>query len=94
MARNRISLEREVKAISLYKQGMAIKDIIRETGIRSEQTIYRILDENRIPRRPKLKGARKVFVTLEEDVAIILKEQRCLSRYVNEAIRFFHQKGE
>lgn len=91
MARGRsITLDQESRVLSLYKDGMAIKEIIRETGVRSEQTIYRILDSNDVPRRPKVRGVRKVFVTIEEDVAAILDKEQSVSLYVNEAIRFYH----
>lgn len=55
-----------------------------------EQTIYRILDSNDVPRRPKVRGVRKIFVTIEEDVAAILDKEQSVSLYVNEAIRFYH----
>lgn len=74
----------------MYKAGIAIKEIIKETGVRSEQTIYRILDNNGVPRRPKVRGVRKVFVTIEEDVAAILDKEQSVSLYVNEAIRYYH----
>lgn len=91
MARGRsITLDQESRVLSLYKDGMAIKEIIRETGVRSEQTIYRILDSNGVPRRPKVRGVRKIFVTIEEDVAAILNKEQSVSLYVNEAIRFYH----
>ena len=82
MARRRsITLDQESRVLSLYKDGIAIKEIIRETGVRSEQTIYRILDSNGVPRRPKVRGVRKIFVTIEEDVAAILDTLvRCLLR--------------
>lgn len=57
---------------------------------KSEQTIYRILDSNDVPRRPKVRGVRKIFVTIEEDVAAILDKKQSVSLYVNEAIRFYH----
>lgn len=76
--------------MSLYKQGIAIKEIIKETGVRSEQTIYRILDSNGVPRRPKVRGVRKIFVTIEEDVAAILDKEQSVSLYVNEDIRYYH----
>jgi hypothetical protein len=69
---------------------MAIKEIMKETDIKSEQTIYRILDSNDVPRRPKVRGVRKIFVTIEEDVAAILDKEQSVSLYVNEAIRFYH----
>ena len=91
MARRRsITLDQESRVLSLYKDGIAIKEIIRETGVRSEQTIYRILDNNGVPRRPKVRGVRKVFVTIEEDVAAILDKEQSVSLYVNEAIRYYH----
>lgn len=76
--------------MSLYKDGMAIKEIMKETDIKSEQTIYRILDSNDVPRRPKVRGVRKIFVTIEEDVADILDKEQSVSLYVNEAIRYYH----
>lgn len=91
MARRRsITLDQESRVLSLYKQGIAIKEIIKETGVRSEQTIYRILDSNDVPRHPKVRGVRKIFVTIEEDVAAILDKEQSVSLYVNEAIRFYH----
>ncbi|MDB0759316.1 helix-turn-helix domain-containing protein [Phocaeicola vulgatus] len=91
MARRRsITLDQESRVLSLYKDGIAIREIIRETGVRSEQTIYRILDSNGVPRRPKVRGVRKIFVTIEEDVASILDKEQSVSLYVNEAIRYYH----
>lgn len=87
-----ITVEQEDKVLALYQKNIAIKEIMRATGIKSEQTIYRLLDENEVPRRPKLKGVAKISITIEEDVAIIIEEQSNLSQYVNEAIRFFHKK--
>ena len=43
-----------------------------------------------MPRRPKVRGVRKIFVTIEEDVAAILNKEQSVSLYVNEAIRFYH----
>ena len=91
MARRRsITLDQESRVLSLYKDGMAIKEIMKETDIKSEQTIYRILDSNDVPRRPKVRGVRKIFVTIEEDVADILDKGQSVSLYVNEAIRYYH----
>ena len=54
MARRRsITLDQESRVLSLYKDGIAIKEIIRETRVRSEQTIYRILDYNDVTKRHK-----------------------------------------
>ena len=93
MARGRIlTIEQEEQVVVLYKQEFEIKEIMRRTGIKSEQTIYRILDRSNIPRRPKLKGVARILVTIEEDVRLILKKQANISLYVNEAIRSFNKK--
>lgn len=91
MARRRcITLDQESRVLSLYKDGMAIKEIMGKTDIRSEQTIYRILDSNGVPRRPKVRGVKKILVKIEEDVAAILDKEQSVSLYVNEAIRFYN----
>lgn len=91
MARGRsITIDQESRVLSLYKDGIAIKEIMKETDIKSEQTIYRILDSNGVPRRPKVRGVRKIFVTIEKDVAAILNKEQSVSLYVNEAIRYYH----
>lgn len=86
-----ITIEQENKVIDLYQKKVAIKEIIRITGIKSEQTIYRLLDNNKIPRRPKVKVVAKVFVSLEKDVAQILDKQANISRYINEAVRSYNK---
>lgn len=92
MPRGRIiTIEQEDKVIALYQKNIAIKEIMRLTGIKSEQTIYRLLDENGIPRRPKVKCVARVLVGLEEDVAQILEKQTNISHYVNEAVRYFNK---
>ena len=74
MARRRsITLDQESRVLSLYKDGMAIKEIMKDTEIKSEQTIYRILDSNGVPRRPKVNGVKRILVMIEEDVAAIMK---------------------
>lgn len=79
----------ENQVVSLYKQDKSIKEIMRETGIKSENTIYSILDANNVPRRSTLKAIRKTFYNIEDDVISILKGQSNMSRYVNEAIRCY-----
>ena len=72
MARRRsITLDQESR--SLYKVGMAIKEIMKETDIKSEQTIYRILDSNGVSRRPKVNGVKRILVMIEEDMAATMK---------------------
>lgn len=85
-----ITIEQEQYVLALYnKGGVGIKDIMKLTNIKSEQTIYRLLDQNRVPRRPKLNGVAKIFVTIEEDVRLILKQQSNISLYINNAIRHY-----
>lgn len=91
MARRRcITLDQESMVLSLYKVGMAIKEIMKETDIKSEQTIYRILDSNGVHRRPKVNAVKRILVMIEEDVAAILDKEQSVSLYVNEAIRFYN----
>lgn len=85
-----ITIEQEDKVIDLYQKNVAIKEIMRITGIKSEQTIYRLLDENEVPRRPKVRCVAKVLVSLEEDVAQILEKQTNISYYINESVRHFN----
>ena len=74
MARRRsITLDQESRVLSLYKVGMAIKEIMKETDIKSEQTIYRILDSNGVSRRPKVNGVKRILVMIEEDMAATMK---------------------
>lgn len=95
MARRRcITLDQESRVLSLYKEGMAIKEIMSKTDIKSEQTIYRILDSNGVPRRPRVKCVKKILVMLEEDVAEIMAKEQSVSLYVNEAIRFYNNRSK
>ena len=74
MARRRsITQIQESRVLSLYKVGMAIKEIMKETDIKSEQTIYRILDSNGVSRRPKVNGVKRILVMIEEDMAATMK---------------------
>lgn len=48
-----INQEQKEECIRLYREGiLTIKGIMSKTGIRSEQTIYRILNAAGVPRRP------------------------------------------
>ena len=95
MARGKLlTTKQEIDAANLYKEGITIKEIMSRTEIKSEQTIYRILDEFGIPRRPKLKGSAKMFFTLEADVVKIIENQPNMTKsiYVNEAIRCYDKR--
>ena len=47
-----ISIEQEQEVIRLYRgRKHSIKAIMAKTGVRSEQTIYRILSANNVPKQ-------------------------------------------
>lgn len=80
----------KAKCIKLYKEGLlTIKKIMAETGIRSEQTIYRILDEAGIPRRPVRPTEYRATISFDKDTAeIIDKVHPCnLSTWVCKMIK-------
>lgn len=83
-----ISLDQEKQMIQLYLSGKKIKEIMNLTGIKSEQTIYRLLDENNIPRRPKLESKNISFIANKE-VLCILQDKEDISSYINNAIMSF-----
>lgn len=89
-----LSPYQESKVLELYQQSdISLKEIMRQTGIKSPDTIYRLLDENNIPRRHGLEGGQKSFY-IEKDVLGILNQQSNASRYVNEAVRYYHQRDK
>lgn len=83
-----ISLDQEKQMIQLYLSGKKIKEIMTLTGIKSEQTIYRLLDENNIPRRPKLESKKISFIA-NKKVLCILQDKEDISSYINDAIMSF-----
>lgn len=85
MRRKTITAEQEQLMVKLYQEGLPIKKIMQETGIKSEQTVYRLLDDNNIPRRPK-KEAAKVTFTASASSLQILSHQQDISEYINNAI--------
>ncbi len=85
----------EKQVIDLYQRGdVSISDILKQTGIRYSQTLYRILDDHNIPRRPRLNDCVAKTFYIEKDVAAILSQQPNASRYVNDAIRYFHESDK
>ncbi len=83
-----ISLDQEKQMIQLYISGKKIKEIMEITGIKSEQTVYRLLDENNIPRRPKIESKKVSFVANKE-VLSILQGKEDISSFINDAIIAF-----
>ena len=61
----------------MYREGiLTIKEIMAETGIRSEQTIYRILDEAGIPRRPTRQTGWRATISFDKEISDIIDEVR------------------
>ena len=66
---------RREKCVQLYKEGaLTIKEIMTQTGIRSEQTIYRILDEAGIPRRPVRPTEYRATISFDKETADIIND--------------------
>ena len=87
-----ITEEQKRTCLQLYKEGnVSIKEILERTGIGSEQSVYRIVDEAGLPRQRR-SSARKASISFDEDTwAIIERHQpRKLSQFVCEAIRKVH----
>ena len=87
-----ITLEQQELCIKLYRDGQhTIKQILTETGIRSEQTVYRILDQAGIPRRPTRVSVMKVSVNLDKGAVDVIEmvKPKNLSEFVSEAIKAF-----
>lgn len=89
-----ISPDQEKRVLELYQQeDLSLKEIMSQTGIRSSDTIYRLLDEKKIPRRYKAEGVSKSFY-IEKDVLNILEQQPNSSRYVNDAVRYYYKSDK
>ena len=92
-----ISQDQKQQAIALYQKGIhSIKSILAMTGIRSEQTLYRILDTYGIPRQKRKVVARKISETLDEKTAAILdsKYPQNISEFICKAIQAYHFTAE
>lgn len=85
----------KAKCIKLYKEGLlTIKKIMAETGIRSEQTIYRILDEAGIPRRPARPTEWRAAISFDKETVEIIDDirPRNLSAWVCKIIKEVYKK--
>ena len=90
-----ITTDQQLLCEKLYKQGkLTIKQIMAETGIRSEQTIYRILDASNIPRRPNRSTVLKKTISFDSDTAKILEKhaEGNLSRWICDLIKKNYNK--
>lgn len=66
-----------MQCVRLYKEGvLTIREIMAKTGIRSEQTIYRILDEAGVPRRPVRPTEYRATISFDKETADIINEAR------------------
>ena len=78
------------ECVRLYKEGiLTIKEIMAETGIRSEQTIYRILDAAGVPRRPARPTEWRAAISFDRGTVDIINsvKPRNLSAWVCKMIK-------
>ena len=84
-----IDIDQRTMCVKLYRQGkVSIKEIMERTGIRSEQTVYRILDSEGIPRQRR-DAVHKSSITFDEETWQVIRRMkpRNLSKFVCEAIK-------
>lgn len=89
MSGKRISLEQEEEAVSLYRSHKySIKDILEKTGIKSEQTLYRILNSRDIPQLLR-KATARISLRADKEVSEIVEREnpRNISEYLCYLIR-------
>lgn len=74
----RISNKQIEEVVKLYRsRKYSIKEIIEQTGVRSRQTIYRILDgRDDIQRMRRKRPVRKVSITLDEESYKVINRER------------------
>ena len=90
-----LSIEQIQACERLYKEvNHTIKQIMQETGIRSEQTVYRVLDAAGIPRRPNRRIALRATISFDEEAAKIISEvnPKNLSEWVCELVKNINRK--
>lgn len=90
-----ISIEQEQEVIRLYRgRKNSIKQIMAKTGVRSEQTIYRILSANNVPKLKQRKPTKRISVGLDEEAERIIRKARPrnMSEFVSEMIKRGYEK--
>ena len=91
MARPRcITQEQAETVIRLYRaRKLSIKQIMRETGVRSEQTVYRIFDENNVPRYEQRSTVKKCSISFDSEAwaLILTRSPRNLSLFICNLIK-------
>lgn len=86
----RISSEQQEEVVKLYRsKKYSIKEILDKTGVRSEQTVYRILagrDDIEMMRRTS--PSKKYSINLDEKAQSIIEsvKPRNISQWINELI--------
>lgn len=85
-----VTSKQKEECIHLYvSECYKIKEIMSMTGIRSEQTIYRILDAAGVPRRPKRETDWTATISFDKDTSDIIDEIRPknLSKWICDMIK-------
>lgn len=71
-----IEREKREEVVRLYKEEKhTIKEIMKITGVRSEQTIYAILDETHISRFKTRKVVKKISVGVDAELYEIIEKE-------------------
>lgn len=90
-----LSIEQIQACERLYREGNhTIKQIMQETGIRSEQTVYRVLDAAGIPRRPNRRIALRATISFDEEAAKIINEvnPKNMSEWVCDIVKKYNKE--
>ena len=75
--RNSITEQQKKEVIRLYRlQKYTIKQIMKLTGVRAEQTIYVFLDEARVPRFKTREIVKKISVGLDQELYDIIRKEQ------------------
>ncbi|MBS6328004.1 MAG: hypothetical protein KH425_00150 [Prevotella bivia] len=85
-----ITLEQQEEVVRLYQSHLlTIKQIMMVSGVKSEQTIYRILDDYRIPRREKRQAEMRLCISVDEYTAYIIDKAAPIniSKWICEQIK-------
>lgn len=91
MPGKRISLEQEEEAVRLYRSHQcSIKDILAKTGIKSEQTLYRILISRDIPQMLR-KATARISLRADKEVSEIVEKEK--PRNISEYLCYLIKKG-
>ena len=86
--------EQKKECIRLYQEGaLTVEENMDKTGIRSEQTIYRILDAADVPRRPARPTGWRTGISFDKETLDIIEEvkPRNISAWVCKMIKKAHK---